>query len=510
MAEVTLKNFLNNDPRVKAARKKLTAAGAELNKQKNALATGGSRINQAQRDIIQRRIDAAQEAYNKANKDAQEAETSRTQFFNINKKNIQAEATGKEVTQAKEELQELLITKQSQPNNPILDARIANLNDQINQRGKYAPKTEKIPEGAVVGDQSVGTGTATVDYNQLINSSVSYIRKLSGPDRRQLSEDLKAAGFYKGPAVDIYTDDLVSAYQTALQANQARSLAFGENVPWGQFLADRAMEIQALGGGAGGPRVTGSVSFSTPQEARTRVEKIFESELGRLPTTEETDKLVNDLLAREKKSSAVQKATTKKVGGVSITEYTGGFDRDQFLVEKIRKLPEYSQRKSENRSLTVQSLQGVANRNGITLSPQQLQEYALEVQNGKDIKVIQNQIRNLAGLGMPDTVKKMLAEGTDLETIYSPYKRIMASVLELNPDTISLNDPTLRSAIGSGYSNVTAQPGMGGVSRGEYTMSLYDFQRQLRKDPRWQYTNNAREEVSTAALQVLRDFGFQG
>jgi hypothetical protein len=32
----------------------------------------------------------------------------------------------------------------------------------------------------------------------------------------------------------------------------------------------------------------------------------------------------------------------------------------------------------------------------------------------------------------------------------------------------------------------------------------------LRKDPRWQYTSNAREDVSTAALQVLRDFGFQG
>jgi hypothetical protein len=41
-------------------------------------------------------------------------------------------------------------------------------------------------------------------------------------------------------------------------------------------------------------------------------------------------------------------------------------------------------------------------------------------------------------------------------------------------------------------------------------MSLYDFQRQLRKDTRWQYTDNAREEVSNAAMKVLQDFGFQG
>ena len=40
--------------------------------------------------------------------------------------------------------------------------------------------------------------------------------------------------------------------------------------------------------------------------------------------------------------------------------------------------------------------------------------------------------------------------------------------------------------------------------------SLYDFQRALRKDARWQYTNNAREEVSNSVMQVLKDFGFRG
>ena len=69
----------------------------------------------------------------------------------------------------------------------------------------------------------------------------------------------------------------------------------------------------------------------------------------------------------------------------------------------------------------------------------------------------------------------------------------MASVLEINPETIQLNDPVLRSGI---------------TKDGE--ISLYDYQRALRKDPRWQYTDNARQEVSNYALGVLRDFGFQG
>ena len=111
----------------------------------------------------------------------------------------------------------------------------------------------------------------------------------------------------------------------------------------------------------------------------------------------------------------------------------------------------------------------------------------------EDIKVINNEIRNIAGLGMPDNVKKLLSQGIDLDTIYSPYKNTMATVLEINPATIALSDPTLRGAIGP-----------------DKEMSLYEFQKTLRKDPRWQYTNNARENVFQSVNKVLQDFGFQG
>ncbi len=146
--------------------------------------------------------------------------------------------------------------------------------------------------------------------------------------------------------------------------------------------------------------------------------------------------------------------------------------------------------KADARSLTVQTLQSTANANGITLSPQQLDQYALDIQNGKDIKLIQSQIRNLAGLGMPDNVKKLLAEGTDLDTIYSPYKTAMAAVLELNPASISFTDPVLRSAIGP---------------NGE--VPLYDFQKALRKDARWQYTDNAKADVFQGVKEVFGNFG---
>ncbi len=90
-------------------------------------------------------------------------------------------------------------------------------------------------------------------------------------------------------------------------------------------------------------------------------------------------------------------------------------------------------------------------------------------------------------------VRDLLSQGYDLEAVYAPYRRTMANELELQPDEIDLNDSTLRMAI---------------TDKGD--MNLYDFKKALRQDNRWQYTGTAKEEVSDAALRVLRDFGFQG
>ena len=110
-----------------------------------------------------------------------------------------------------------------------------------------------------------------------------------------------------------------------------------------------------------------------------------------------------------------------------------------------------------------------------------------------DISAIQQTARMMAAQGQPQYVKDLLNQGYDLAQIYAPYKKLMSNILELSPDQIDLNDPALRSAI---------------TNQGD--MNTYDFQRNLRKDPRWQYTQNARQDVSNSVLGVLKDFGFQG
>ncbi len=117
------------------------------------------------------------------------------------------------------------------------------------------------------------------------------------------------------------------------------------------------------------------------------------------------------------------------------------------------------------------------------------------IASGKiDVNRVVADARKLAAQGQPQYVRDLLAQGYNLSQVFQPYRTAMANVLEIgDPDQIDLNDPLLRTAI---------------TDKGD--MNLYDFKKALRQDNRWQYTEQARNDVSNAALQVLRDFGFQG
>ena len=495
MAEVTLKSFLEDDSAVKAAKKKLQAASAELNKQKAALAAA-NRGGPGLREQVQRRVEAAQIAYDEAKANADKITVKRTTYFQQNKKKIRTEAKTADVNEAKQELEELLALKNQGITSSVIDARIADARDKIAGTGKYAPKPKAKDPEATPGDQTE-TG-AERDYLKEINSAATVIRNMTPAERQDLAELLKASDFYKGAVTGVYTDALVEAYQASIAANKARSTAWGEEVSWSEYIQDKSNETAALKGGTGGlGKTTGSVSISTPSEAAATVESIFQSELGRLPTAAERDKYVAELIAKEKKESSITKVTPKKIGGVTVNVYTGGFDKNQFLKDKVRLLPEYSESKAAARTLNVQNLATTALANGInldtTFGPDVIAGWVKRVENGEDIDIFNNLIRKTASVGLPDNLVKLVDSGVNLDAIYAPYKRSMAAILEIPESTITLDDPTLRSAIGP-----------------DKPMTIFDFQKQLRKDARWQYTDQAREEVSSAALKVLRDFGFQG
>ena len=190
--------------------------------------------------------------------------------------------------------------------------------------------------------------------------------------------------------------------------------------------------------------------------------------------------------------------TDIEVTALAQEAYDKGLDRERnsfnaFLDSKFKFSATAAKGKAGEQ---LADLQKVAAANGLDLQKAfgtQLPIWFASINKGESIETYKKQIRDVAKIGMPQNIASLLDNGVDLDAIYSPYKNVMASVLEINPESITLNDPLLRSAI-----------------TGEKELPIYEFQRQLRKDSRWQYTNQAKEEVSDVALKVLRDFGFQG
>jgi hypothetical protein len=190
--------------------------------------------------------------------------------------------------------------------------------------------------------------------------------------------------------------------------------------------------------------------------------------------------------------------TQDEINVLAQEAYDKGLDRERnsfnaFLDQKFKFSAEGAKGKAGEQ---LSELQKVAAANGLDLQKAfgtQLPTWFASINKGESIETYKKMIRSVAKIGMPQNIATLLDNGVDLDAVYSPYKNVMASVLEINPESITLNDPVLRSAI-----------------TGEKELPIYEFQRQLRKDSRWQYTNQAKEEVSDVALKVLRDFGFQG
>jgi hypothetical protein len=410
-----------------------------------------------------------------------------------------------------------LRARQAEAQNAVKEAEAAfktakKLADDEEERRRKNPSPEEkqrladeaARKGEVFEDPE-GTQGTNVDigaFTKQIEVAGRYIAELSDAGRKQLAQQLNAVYGLKIPVTGKYSAELKNAYIKGLSDNLVRATDFNENIPFEQFLviAEKEGTYRRPGGEGSEDKPFGSLAVWDKTKTKTELTALF-NELGldRDPTEKEIDSIYAKLDKKQKE----QKATVTKyktINGVRTQVTTPGFNQAAFVVDLVKNTKEYkdivekkaTQEESKN-LVSAQTLGNVAEKNGITLAPDQLQSFAARVKKGEDINLVANDIRKLAAIGQPDNIKQLIDQGVDLSTIYDPYRKLMGGVLEINPNSIPLNDPTLRMAIGP-----------------DKEMSLYEYQRMLRKDNRWQYTDQARAEASDVAKTVLKDFGFMG
>ncbi len=138
---------------------------------------------------------------------------------------------------------------------------------------------------------------------------------------------------------------------------------------------------------------------------------------------------------------------------------------------------------------------------GITLSQQQVQEWVGGALAGKYTEDHLNDFaRDMARSRYPGATQ-WLDQGMTVRQIAAPYIQSYSTVLEQGTDTVDLQDPHIQQALQGVYTQDGKPPAM---------QTVYEFEKGLRKDPRWTKTKNAQTSMMNATQQVLRDFGIVG
>ena len=250
----------------------------------------------------------------------------------------------------------------------------------------------------------------------------------------------------------------------------------------------------------------------TDQSIRQTVNKVFKAYYGRDARADElaiwAPQLKAKFTGKNGKSKTNITYTYDKSGNLISTEYltADGIDPAVWLDEQIKAnvakgtvginkagIPEGP---SGQYFVAIKNL---ARNNGINLSDAAAADYANKINAGVlDENTVMNTLRESAASAFPQFADKIKA-GIDLKTLADPYIQSMSRILEIPDSAIDVFDPKVRGAL-----SYTMPDGKVG------TKSIYDFEKELRQDTRWQYTNNAREEVSNSVVKVLKDFGFMG
>lgn len=492
---ITLKDYLKNNKSLQAVQKKLKAAQTALSQQQRALdgvpAGAGAQI----RAQIQQRFDAAQEAFDAAKADFDEAQLKATEYYNTNIEKITAESEAKTASADKDKLADSIAMRQrliqANQSTESIDKSIRELNDRINKTGKYAPKMTK---GTDAGTGAGETAFTPRDYATESATTGQAVAKMSEPQRLALATRLSAAG-YKVPVTGVYNQNLIDAYSMAILENQARSTNFQQEIGFEAFLESKAREAAALGaaGGAGGAGTEDApyAIIANPTQAAAYVNSVIKSTLGRDATKAEIKELGTALVEAQRKNPI--KTKLNKQG---VAERTGGVDPEQFLFSRIQNLPEYKERVTAENDINLQTLAKTAKANGLDLNANfdqdTIKSWVKRIQNGEDPDIFKNKIRQQAFRSMPPAVRDSLDTDLDLNANFATY---------INSYAKTFGVPATQVDIMKIIPLATDEKGF---------VSIPGFEKKKRSLNEWQYTPEAKEEVSNIASKVLRDFGFQG
>ena len=379
---------------------------------------------------------------------------------------------------------------------------------QVQQYIYIGPETRvplfmKEKAGQLVNDYAPSTSDFDGVRKRVINDAIKSPRGLKG-----LFDDLRGAGL-RIPQVDYDRLDTTStsfgkALSYALQKHtkvMINDLEQNKNINPKSFF--KFIQEDFKDSDVSGPKVSYDEYVTKVDEAESDLNRFFIEYVGRAATDEEQKKYYKQLRALEKKNAQVTTTTDTDSGGTS-RRVTGEYQLD---TEDILQL----QRKVAGKALDgsdidvvlkggskaaqdVNSVLAYAKRYGVTLSNKDALGYVSNSlqNNDKDTSRINAKLLAISKATYSN-LADVLSEDVSLNDLSANYKYTMRQILEIPESQIDTMNPTIQMALKN--------------NGNKGAMNLTDFERALKKDPRWGNTSNALETAAGYANSILRNFG---
>jgi hypothetical protein len=141
-------------------------------------------------------------------------------------------------------------------------------------------------------------------------------------------------------------------------------------------------------------------------------------------------------------------------------------------------------------------LRKIATDNGLTLDNSYFDSAVRSVESNMQTR--EDAIRDLRdeAAGNWPSFGDRIRGGSDARELASGFINTMARELEIDPSSIMLNDPLLRKAFTSVDDKGNLVP-----------QSLWQFEMDLKNDPRWMDTNNAQNTISSSLSNIAKMMG---
>jgi hypothetical protein len=122
-----------------------------------------------------------------------------------------------------------------------------------------------------------------------------------------------------------------------------------------------------------------------------------------------------------------------------------------------------------------------------------IQRSLLDPTDGRDTQYYLNEMKAQA-MDLYKPFASSIKEGRSLYEVTNSYRNQMATLLEVDSTNLTWKDLMAK----------VVDPTTGNAR------TFADFNKQVKQDPLWQYTKNAKETYSNTALDLMKQFGFMG